>query len=253
MTLPTAPPRYASWSELLAPIKRDEKNSWRVFALQSALVSVGRTLVVDGDFGDRTFTAVKGFQSNNDLVADGIAGPATQVALIDKVSHVVHDTFDDLPDGLLRGYAEAEGANILAATNWFTPIGGAAGVDCGPVQWRQYGPPFRMEGMKAAFDCKQSFLYASDILFDRQIEYQQRRPSLKQPMLLRLALLAHNAPFLAEQVVRNGKLSTPNALATWTIIPEADRSKYGGRTSYTHAEWMQVYPDRLMKYATWPS
>src|SRR4029079_182571 len=163
----------------------------------------------------------------------------TQRKMIEKISHIVHEVFPRLPDGLLRGFAEAEGANILAATNWFTPAGGEPGVDCGPAQWRQYGPPFDLTKMSKAFSTEDSFEFVSRTILDRIAEYNRRRPSLIDAMVLRLALLAHNAPFLAEQVVRNGQLSTPNALATWTVKPE------GG--SYTHAEWMQVYPDRLLK------
>jgi hypothetical protein len=166
----------------------------------------------------------------------------TQGKLIEQISRKVHLLQTELPDGLLQGFAEAEGANILAATNWFTPTGGRQGVDCGVVQWRQYGPPFEQNGLKAAFNCARSFVHASQTLLERISDYHRRRPSLNPAMLLRLAVLAHNAPFLAEQYVRNGKLSTPMALATWTTKP--------GGGHWTHAEWLGQYPDRVMKYVT---
>lgn len=239
MALPSVPPKYASWAAMLAPI-REGDDGWPVYALQDALVSVGRTVPTDGAFGPRTHRAVRGFQGNNGLEPDGIAGVQTQRKLIERISHKTFAAFPNLPDGLLRGYAEAEGANILAATNWFTPAGGRPGVDCGVVQWRQYGPPFEERGLKKAFSCEDSFAYATLILLDRIQQYRLRRPILDKPMLLRIAVLAHNAPFLSEQIVRTGSLSTPTAPAMWTTKP--------GGGHYTHREWLKVYPDRIMRY-----
>jgi hypothetical protein len=224
---------------MMSSIKEGE-NGWRVYALQSALRASGRSLATDGDFGPKTLAQVKTFQKNNDLTADGIAGPATQARLLARVSRIVHDNHPRLPNGLLRGFAEAEGANILAATNWFTPAGGTPGVDCGPVQWRRYGPPFKQDELKAAFDTLSAFTYASKILLERVDNYNRRRPSLSDAQVLRAAVMAHNAPFMAEQIVRNGRLSTPDRLATWTTKP--------GGGHYTHAEWYKVYPDKVMKY-----
>ena len=241
MSLPATPPKYDSWAEMVSGIKKGE-TGWRVFALQDALVSTGKALIADGAFGERTERAVMTFQKTWNLTVDGVAGVQTQRKLIETISHKVYQSFPNLPDGLLRGYAEAEGANILAATNWYTPPGGPKGCDCGVVQWRQYGPPFAAVGLENAFSCEQSFAYASNVLLTRMADYDRRRPALNKAELLRLAILAHNAPFLAEQVVRNGKLSTPNALATWTTKP--------GGGNYTHQEWYRVYPDRVMRYIT---
>ncbi len=52
-----------------------------VKALQAALVAKGATLPVDGVFGPDTEKAVLAFQSSSQLVADGVAGPATKAAL----------------------------------------------------------------------------------------------------------------------------------------------------------------------------
>ena len=50
--------------------------------LQEKLNALGYDAgIVDGVFGSRTETAVRQFQSDNDLVVDGIAGHATQEAL----------------------------------------------------------------------------------------------------------------------------------------------------------------------------
>lgn len=226
---------------MLSPIKEGE-SGWRVYALQAALTSVGRPLDADGAFGLKTKKAVIAYQEANGLEADGIVGVRTQAKLIGQISHKVHVKMAQLPDGLLRGFAEAEGANILAATNWFTPPGGRQGVDCGVVQWRQYGPPFEQNGLKAAFNCERSFIYASSSLLDRMADFKRRRPTLGPDTLLRTAVLAHNAPFLADQIVRNGKLSTPDAIATWTTKP--------GGGHYTHQEWYRAYTDRVMRYIT---
>jgi hypothetical protein len=52
-----------------------------VLQLQRALNTHGATLFADGDFGDATEAAVRAYQLNVGLVADGIAGPKTLAAL----------------------------------------------------------------------------------------------------------------------------------------------------------------------------
>ncbi|MEO8713751.1 MAG: peptidoglycan-binding protein [Acetobacteraceae bacterium] len=52
-----------------------------VIRLQTALRDQGIQVAIDGVFGPGTEAAVRQFQADNDLVADGIVGPATWAAL----------------------------------------------------------------------------------------------------------------------------------------------------------------------------
>lgn len=227
-----SPPVYGSWAAMLLPIKEGAQG-WTAFALQRA---VGAT--PDGVFGPQTKLKLIAWQKANGLTADGVAGPATQNAVLDVIGAEVAREFVGLDPRVLPGFTNKEGANILAATNPYTPPGGDPGVDCGAVQWRQLGPPFSVERLRAAFDTRISFRYAASILLTRITDYRLRRPSLSAHRLLELAVLAHNAPFLSGQFVRNGRLSTPDALAVWTKKP--------GGGHYTHAEWSVVYPAGIL-------
>ena len=57
-----------------------------VKALQDKLNKLGYGLAADGDFGPKTESAVKDFQSKNGLTVDGVAGPCTLKALDDKTT-----------------------------------------------------------------------------------------------------------------------------------------------------------------------
>ena len=59
-----------------------------VLLIQNALNQKGAKLVADGQFGAMTEAAAKSFQAAHQLVADGIVGPATQLALL---GHVIPD------------------------------------------------------------------------------------------------------------------------------------------------------------------
>jgi peptidoglycan/xylan/chitin deacetylase (PgdA/CDA1 family) len=66
----------ASFFAFTGLIRRGERGD-RVRLLQEALQACGYDLTADGVFGPLTESAVKEFQSENGLYADGIAGPAT--------------------------------------------------------------------------------------------------------------------------------------------------------------------------------
>ena len=67
------PPRTSTSSTTLRSGARGEA----VATLQRQLRALGYFLIVDGDFGPATLRMVKVFQAENDLVADGVAGPKT--------------------------------------------------------------------------------------------------------------------------------------------------------------------------------
>ena len=234
--LPAQPPKYATWSALYAPITRGE-TGWRVYALQAGIGAVP-----DGNFGPQTFATLRAYQASKRLYVDGVAGPRTQGAVLEDAERQAHLRLRDLPLGVMQGMAEYEGGRMLAPTNWYTPPNAPPGVDCGPIQRRLAGPPFTLSLLKEAFHPEQAFLWAGQMLVDRVEAYMHRRPTLTRRQAVELAVLAHNAPFLAEQIVRNGRLTTPNALAGWTTKP--------GGGHYTHAEWRVEYPRRIMKYVS---
>jgi len=66
-----------SFFEVRNILKRKSGNKWAIINLQEALNNLGYPLDVDGSFGPLTEAAVKKFQADNGLAADGIVGPAT--------------------------------------------------------------------------------------------------------------------------------------------------------------------------------
>ncbi|WP_405111302.1 peptidoglycan DD-metalloendopeptidase family protein [Micromonospora sp. NBC_01405] len=70
-----------TWTALVLPLLEGNSGDL-VRGLQTALNGRGAGLVVDGGFGAVTTSAVRGFQSRNGLVADGLVGPVTWSVLI---------------------------------------------------------------------------------------------------------------------------------------------------------------------------
>lgn len=70
-----------TWPKLVYPLNQGH-NGHHVRGLQVGLNKRSAGLLVDGDFGSVTTTAVRAFQSVNRLVVDGNAGPVTWRALV---------------------------------------------------------------------------------------------------------------------------------------------------------------------------
>jgi hypothetical protein len=231
MSLPTSPPKYSSWSAMVRAFSRKEYTPWQAFSVQR-VVGVS----VDGVFGSLTERAVKTWQASMKLTADGVVGPKTQGAMLRKASESVDVHFTTIPDGMLLGFARVEGANLLAATNWSVP----GGVDCGCVQMRVYGPPYDLLKLKEAFDPTEAFTYAARVFTSRVAAYKRSNPTgLSVHRIIEAAVLAHNWPAGAAQVMKYGHVLNPDDPATWT------RKSDG--THYTKGEWSFVYPQRVLQ------
>ena len=76
-----APPPRPPIVPPVRPIIRQGDRNEHVTALQTMLNNLGFSLNTDGVFGPLTAAAVRSFQTNNNLTADGIVGPATWNAL----------------------------------------------------------------------------------------------------------------------------------------------------------------------------
>lgn len=243
MTLPAAPPRYDPPRDAYLPIKLGEKG-WRAWALQNNLLAEGYKLPqfgADGQYGQETKDALQRFQTKVGLKPDAVCGPATQMKMLKRAEAVVAGALPELPPRLLFGFLMAEGSALLAPTNW--SVGG--GVDCGPAQYRVYGPPYDKTKLKLAFDARESFRMAAQQFLARQLaartRNRQRSLGLTADQLLKASILAHNAPFMYDQITLNGRLTTPRTLAQWTNKP--------GGGHYTHAEWAVEYPRRILEHA----
>jgi hypothetical protein len=239
-----------------------------VWALQQALYEINPKLGVgfaDGFFGERTEQAVKAYQKNRGLVADGIAGPTTQKRLIVGWKRQSENT-SGVKDGLLDGFLEAEGGWLLAPVNWSV----AGGVDVGVVQNRVYdlsgttswplvnGIPTQELIGKVAFD-PNKVAYALDARLtigdlgkhltsrhnayfnDKNKIYPYTRGNHRRSW--EMAALYHNWPYAATLIAKGGKLSDQEA--SW--IPKSIRDTGVN----TYAEWAEYYIDKVTKYVEW--
>ncbi|MGD7704652.1 peptidoglycan-binding protein [Microlunatus sp. Y2014] len=69
---PPPPPPSSGW-----PTLKKGSTGYRVTVLQYLLRAHGRSVAVDGVFGQQTHDAVRSFQGSKNLLRDGIAGPKT--------------------------------------------------------------------------------------------------------------------------------------------------------------------------------
>ncbi|MBU0655624.1 MAG: peptidoglycan-binding protein, partial [Gammaproteobacteria bacterium] len=69
---------------MFSEIKKYSQNTKATTQAQVLLMAAGYTVTIDGNFGDKTEAAVKQFQLDNKLVADGIVGEKTWQVLLLK-------------------------------------------------------------------------------------------------------------------------------------------------------------------------
>jgi hypothetical protein len=153
------------------------------------------------------------------------------------------DQAHGLPIGLGKGFAKAEGANLLAATNWSVP----GGVDCGPGQFRISGPPFSHTKMVSAFRPYEALDRACRGVAERRSEFKSRNHHLTNDEALRVALLSHNWPAGADRIMRN----YPGGGGWWRYVPAPDEPA-SWVDGFTHASWAAEYPKRLLIFVAGP-
>ena len=88
----------------MAKISKGDSNRWVVY-LQTSLISLGYNVgpsKVDGKFGSGTESAVKQFQSNNNLTKDGIVGDKTWAKIMEKIRPIQEKLIE-------KGYFVGEG------------------------------------------------------------------------------------------------------------------------------------------------
>ena len=96
----------------IRPMKEGD-SGWDVFALQTGLNEYADPAIVeDGFFGPRTTTAVRRFQKNRELDADGIAGGLTQRSIASGIAPEITEKFV-LPRNQLKGTLESESGFYL--------------------------------------------------------------------------------------------------------------------------------------------
>jgi hypothetical protein len=250
MSLPATPNRSIPSS------LRKGDEGWPVYGLQAGLDAVGYNLAYDGDFGVLTDQAVRNFQTKQKLEPDGIAGQITQTRLITLIDAKTHDKHSKLPTGLLRGFSEAEGGNNVGAVNWQV----SGGVDCGVVQIRVYGPPYKVEDMYAAFDPAVAMDRTAVTFQGRLQSYREMRYAKGQPIEFaqRCAALSWNWPYAAEEYAKIGKLPNPAKDATWAVV-NGKRIKFpDGAPVMTWKDWAEFYAmggrhgeGRVTRYCIW--
>jgi hypothetical protein len=262
VSLPSYPPSYQS------PVIDKGDQGWPVYAVQYALNWLTKSgLVKDGDFGAGTEKAAKAFQSAHGLTPDGIVGPATQAKMVTLGCTKAEEGIANAPAGLMRGMALAEGGLRVAPIN--AAIKG--GVDCGPVQFRCYGPPYDMTAMEEAFSLRS--IRIALVGDDEHPGFIPRRDGFlskawvakqtdKYAAAGKVAALAHNWPSQggADYYALYGHVYNPTGACSW--LP---RDKNGdlyirfpdGVLVQTRQDWAEFYaiggkhgPGMVTRYVT---
>lgn len=187
-------------------------------------------LAEDGVFGFDTEREVKHYQRVKGVMVDGIVGPQTQSLIVR--STIVRAPYGvELPKGLLEGIIQAESGRLIAAAN----SQGAGGIDLGLTQRRVYGPPFHPELVKAAIDPYSNVARSVLELRKRYQDYASRLISTEY--CWRIAALAHNWPWGAEELGQARPLSTTKK-ATW--VPAFVKFDDGAPV-ISYREWGEWY------------
>lgn len=212
-----------------------------VYALQVLLnqLTTGATqLTEDGVFGSLTASKVRGMQKTDRLVIDGVAGPATQKALARRaLKKLAKSPLGYMPAGLMEGLIVGESGYIIGCVN--DSISG--GIDAGLIQDRVYTSEYQSTARwRVAFGYESILAAAGDI-----VAFYEKAKATKRFTDRRcweLAVLNHNWPYGADQLLKGNKLSTADA--TWVI-------NIGVKGVTTPAQWAEFYIAMTTTLVVW--
>jgi hypothetical protein len=237
-----------------------------VGALQNGL-NVG--LGVDGIFGLQTESAVKRFQAQHNLVIDGLAGPKTQITVVNRWS-AESEKINRVWPGILKGIYLNESGGIIQVMNRQV----AGGVDCGPYQQRVYESQYNDAGV---------IFNAFDPVVGAERAAQERR-SLYNTFLSRypqrigknlsvvgvyntqasgsgrfrssweLSVLSHNYPAAANKISQGiviWQFRDDDDVIRTSAEPALWCQRLSGGTVKTAQEWCKRYIERSTKGVIW--
>lgn len=214
---------------------------------------------VDGVFGQQTGIAVRNCQMQCKLVVDGIAGPATQQALIGLLSLPSERKYG-LPEGTLKSMALNESGNLVAA---FAPHPSDSGFDLGALQKSitpaeignqdSYRHAYDVKAMavetaKKIRDYYESFKGKPHVLDSQNYYRKALSPEDADTYAWMLAILVHNWPSAAYNLANHGSIFQDSArdtqYAAWVDQASASRIT-------TPREWVLSYINRCTVFVIW--
>lgn len=194
-------------------------------------------LVEDGVYGPTTAGRVYLFQSNNNLVKDGVAGAVTQRTLARLMARP-HEKAQGLPKGLLDGLIEGESGWMVGAVSWLV----AGGVDCGWIQRRVLDSNFSTAAFHKAFNADVQFPLVAKDLRETKDQFRKLPGATTERRAWELAILSHNWPAGANQLAHGTPLSTK---------PAAWVEQIGVSGVSTPAQWANFYISSKTSYVQW--
>ena len=212
-------------------------------------------LIVDGEFQDETEFEIKKFQRNNNLLADGIAGPITQRRLVVRRSKKAREVYPELPDGFLKSISQGEANFMVAAVSKHPSDPGldigayqlSTGRTSGSQEFYHLAYNIRASALEAARDAKEFAESLDDPVPSRY--FDDLAGGNVNKFKIQMTVLSHNWPDAAEDIPRfgvvyefdHGKDDEPQ---DWIIAAS------GGRLQ-TPRQWIYSYVERNTVYIQW--
>lgn len=220
-----------------------------------AALQLNLPVTVDGWFGEQTGKAIRELQRRLNLFEDGIAGPATQQALVRERSASAELTWK-LPTGMLASLVANESAFMVAA---YSPHPSDDGYDIGAFQ-TSITVARDQTTLASAYDvlaganryaealAKARKAYASPVDSLYRGEWPSTLPEERKGYTWQLAVLAHNWPYAAQNIAKIGRIFTEEGRddreEAWIVSASAGRL-------HTPREWVEAYVERATAFVDW--